>query len=62
MCDHLTESIADTEMKNQLFSIKPDIKKIRKIVQIMTFLSLNFLLFLKIVTFGLKKSFTLIFN
>ena len=39
-----------------------DIKKIRKIVQIMTFLSLNFLLFLKIVTVGLKKSFTLIFN
>lgn len=61
MCDHLTESITDTEMRNQLFSIQPDIKKIRKIVQIMTFLSLNFLLSLKIVTFGLKKSFT-IFN
>ena len=27
MCDHLTENIADTEMRNQLFSIKADIKR-----------------------------------
>ena len=27
MCDHLTENIADTEMRKQLFSIKADIKR-----------------------------------
>lgn len=42
VCDHVIVSITGTEMRNQLPSIKPDIKKICKIVKIMPFLSLNF--------------------